>query len=402
MYIKDIENIKNKNENAQKEFYENCTIEEKIDAYYVSVEIISNNILKFRKSNKELTQVDLIINKNWALFINDWTTIFNANKDLFKPLLGYRLNMFYFPNSSPLSTYYKDGFKYLIRSVSNGYEHNKILTHFDYLWFEKFYEGLNNVDENLKSQIKIYRNINFDNKSFVSQMQKNNISLSNYSEHLLDFINKDEFYIDSTSSKAIEHNCLEIILRYGKTLYQYRHRLNNSNIERTTIEDEITMKHKQLAFEVILQDFIRYATKDYKDRYIDFITKDYVESVNNIFLDYIGTKYNEREIDSLFVFLYGYFQPSDLTPPCLGTPPTMNVKHIRNNKIIELFEEHSDNVWLKNIYKILLVNLKLYKKPIYSHYMSKNEIDKWNNIVTNIKIRVGDDNNYVGLLTNNG
>lgn len=387
MQIKDIQTIIKKKvyPDYQIDFYKNCSIEEKLDTHYVSVDVISNSILKFRKTNnKEITQIDLIVNKSWSNFIDDWKSVFEDNKEVFKTLIGSRISMFYFPNSSPLSTYYKTGFKYIIKSIiwpssDVCVDVSKILNSLQF----------SDKTKHLKTQILKFENLKFDNEKFLNQMTKDKIKIEDYPNHLFDFIDKDALYLDTTSEKAVENNCLELILRKGKTLYQYKHKLNGSNVEITTIEDAVVLKHKQYAFELVLQDFIQFASidKGTKDKYIDLITKDYIESVNNIFLYYIQTRQHQSSNKGLFKFLSLHLKPSDLTPPCLGTPPEINLRYINNNKIKDLILLDPNKEWIENIYKILLVNLKLNKKIEYCHYLNKNEIDKWNEIVKNINIR---------------
>lgn len=398
MKIKDISNIINKNiaaqinENNIINFYKHCVLEEKIDAYYVNIDVVSINTIKFKKSNKELTQVDLIINKNWSTFINDWKSVFNDNKEAFASLVGFRINLFFFPNSSPLSSYYKEGFRYIIKNVSIPYMNNQNVDEMDYQHLQDFVDKLKIQDENLKDKIKVYKHLSFDNQKFLEKMNEQKINPRDYSSYILNYIDKNELFMDVNSEKAIKNNILELIFRNGKSLYQLKHRLNNESIESTTIEDKITLQHKQIVFELVLQDFIEYASKDdeTKFKYIDLITKNYVESVNNIFLHYISSPRCNVERYGLLPFLSSHFSSKDLTPPCLGLSPELNLDYVNDDKIKQLLTDDKNEYteWIINIYKVLLVNLKQFKKSKYIHYLSKNEINSWNEIVKSIDIRI--------------
>ena len=54
--IKDISQIKDKSVSFIKEFINNCTIEEKIDAHYVIVEITSKQHITIKKANGKVVE----------------------------------------------------------------------------------------------------------------------------------------------------------------------------------------------------------------------------------------------------------------------------------------------------------------------------------------------------------
>ena len=71
--IRDIEELINKKLSYIEQFAEECTITEKIDTYYVCVEIQSKNTIVFKKSNnKQITRIDMYINSMWSKLMNDW------------------------------------------------------------------------------------------------------------------------------------------------------------------------------------------------------------------------------------------------------------------------------------------------------------------------------------------
>ena len=95
--IKNIDNLKKKSISFITKFLDECTVEEKIDTYYVSVEIRSKNNIVFIKSNgKVIDRCDLILNEMWQQMFNDWTHFKMVNQDWFDSHIGYKIFMFYF------------------------------------------------------------------------------------------------------------------------------------------------------------------------------------------------------------------------------------------------------------------------------------------------------------------
>ena len=116
--LKDISELVKKSENFVRTFISECSIEEKIDTYYVGVDIKSRNNIAFLKSKgKVIDRNDLIINEMWQQFINDWTFFKSVNEEWFAQHVGYTVYMFYFPCQKPLMTKYKDNIRYLIDRV---------------------------------------------------------------------------------------------------------------------------------------------------------------------------------------------------------------------------------------------------------------------------------------------
>ena len=74
--IKDISLLKDKSVSFIKEFINNCTVEEKIDAHYVIVEITSKQTITVKKANgKVVDRVDMILNNMWSQLVTDWNFI---------------------------------------------------------------------------------------------------------------------------------------------------------------------------------------------------------------------------------------------------------------------------------------------------------------------------------------
>lgn len=102
--IKDIKDISKKSKAFIRAFINNCEIEEKIDAHYINVEIISKDTIKIKKSNnKEIDRTDLILNRMWGNVLTTWNYIKIANYEWFNSHIGYTISMFYFPTAKPIS-----------------------------------------------------------------------------------------------------------------------------------------------------------------------------------------------------------------------------------------------------------------------------------------------------------
>ena len=112
--IKPIEKLIEQSSKYIKDFMLNCTIEEKIDTHYVSVEIISKNEIKIKKANgKEIDRVDLILNSMWNKLFLDWNYLMLSNKEWFEKHVGYGFKMFYFPCEKPINTLYNKDLRYI-------------------------------------------------------------------------------------------------------------------------------------------------------------------------------------------------------------------------------------------------------------------------------------------------
>ena len=116
--IKDISLLKDKSVSFIKEFINNCTVEEKIDAHYVIVEITSKQTITVKKANgKVVDRVDMILNNMWSQLVTDWNFIRLTNQGWFAAHVGYTISMFYLPCNKPLLVEYKNNIKYLIDRI---------------------------------------------------------------------------------------------------------------------------------------------------------------------------------------------------------------------------------------------------------------------------------------------
>ena len=110
---------------------------------------------------------------------------------------------------------------------------------------------------------------------------------------------------------------------------------------------------------------------------------DYVKTVCALFNEYInnGEKYTHKIENNI--------DETSLEPPCLGTRFDMGLEYVPDNTTRELCTE---KVLYKNIFKVLLVNLKKPKKVQHCLLMNQDKVEQWNSIVKTIKNLTNNEN----------
>lgn len=348
--IKDISQIKNKSLNFIRNFINNCYIEEKIDTHYVIVEITSKQHITIKKaSGKIIDRVDMILNNMWGQLVTDWNYIKLANKDLFSNHVGYVLHMFYFPNNKPLNTEYKDNIRYVI---------DRITFNDEIINTESF---INKIQLKDKFNIKVKKTLNKekDLNNIISDINLDNKNNIDYIELFNKLINKDA-NIDIILAKG---NPEGYIFKWNKHLYQYIFNIKEPiNIEKTQ-------------YEFLLCDFIKYCKEK---NYTDKILNNYTKTVCSLFNDYIinwesNTHTIENNIDI-----------NSIQAPNQGTNFDIGYEYIPDIITLNLCKQ---NELYKSIFKVLLANLRRGKDNKNCIYMNKKQVDDWNHIMKNIKIR---------------
>ena len=342
--IKNINKLKSKPVSFIKQFINNCTVEEKIDAHNVTVEITSKfNITVKKSSGKVIDRVDMILNSMWGQLVTDWNYIHLANQDLFEKHIGYNISMFYFPNDKPLSTAYKGNVKYLIDRITFNDEEQNI---------SQFVDSIKMKDNfNIAIKRKLHKNIANIDLNTITGDSKETI---NYEEMFLNMIDKDGLLAKEQPEGYI--------FKHNKILYQI------------LFNKPYIVSPGKSQYEYVLCDFINYCRNT---NYQEKITSNYVKTVCALFNDYIinweQKKHNiENNIDI-----------DSIQPPTLGTVFDMGYEYIPDIITIKL----CSNDLYKSIFKILLANLKKGKDNTRCIYMNKKQVDTWNNIMKNIKIR---------------
>jgi hypothetical protein len=347
--IKDIEQIKEHNKKYIQEFMQNCTIEEKIDTHYVTIDIISYNAIQIKKANgNEIDRVDLILNSMWNKLFLDWNYLKLSNKIWFAGHIGYTIKMFYFPCEQPLSTKYKD-------------------PQIRYIFDRVIY---NNVDLDPKMVLEplvfpdVYK---VDYKCLLCKRNDAQTYVDNEIQKLLsgEKTSSEVFrgLIDFENSKIYGENPEGYIFKYNKKLYQ------------TIINNIVKEDTEKTSYEFVLADFIKYCKVH---NYIDKINQSYVKTICNLFNDYIingekETHVIENNVDS-----------DSLTNPYIGAKFDIGYEYIPDQVTKALCQESE---LYKNIFKILLASLRKGKDSKHCEYLSRKQVDDWNNIMKNTKVR---------------
>ena len=116
--LKDLSELQKKSPAFRKKFLKNCKVFEKFDAHRVSVEILSEDHIKFRKSgNKEIRQEDLILYPEWSKFIEDFKIFLYINKEWTRNHKGTVIRMYFFPSQQPAKVKYNHSYRYIVDTI---------------------------------------------------------------------------------------------------------------------------------------------------------------------------------------------------------------------------------------------------------------------------------------------
>lgn len=338
MAIKNIHSIKDKSSKFQDWFLNGCTIEEKIDGHFVTMQIVSKNTLKFFKANKnKITRSDMILNSMWKDLVLDWNILMFSNRGYVEKHIGWKFNMFFLPFKKSINTEYKEGIKYIISSIEfNG---KKMDVQHDF--FDKI-EIKNNMIvpqlHNIRNENKIHLE-NIDDYSQIDFVDKSKIYASDVPEGLI-FRNKNELY---------------------KILYIAQEKIQS----------------RQCSYEWILKEFLNFAKKT---DYVSMLTSSYCKSVCNLFeafVDYADMTYIQENVFT-----------EELEAPYVGEKPKMNYEYIPSERTKVICKS---NMLYENIFKILLANLQRRKNWKKSEFLSKQQCEELNTIIFNIAIRTSVD-----------
>lgn len=342
--INNIEKILERSPKYIKEFMCGCTIEEKLDTHYITIEIISRNEIKIKKANgNEIDRVDLILNSMWNNVFLDWNYLKLSNPSWFAAHVGFTIKVFYFPCKTPILTEYDPNIRYV----------------FDRVMF-------NNTDLNAE---EILSDIKFPSAyqvGYKHMQEKVENPESIFDENFKDNTNPKEMFekLINSSSKTYAVNKPEgYIFKYKNKIYQ------TATSESRNIDSEKT------SYEYLLTNFVRYCkTSDYTDK----ISQSYTQTVCNLFNDFIINF--EKQTHTI----EHNINVDSIENPYLGTKFEIGYQYIPDQVTKALCQE---SVLYKNIFKVLLANLR--KGKDYSHciFMSSKQVDEWNTIIKNIRIR---------------
>ena len=346
--IKFIEQLKKKSPDFIRKFFEECTVEEKIDTYYVCVEIVSKNNIFFKKSSgKIIDRTDLIVNEMWQQFVNDWKYLQLVNEDWFEEHIGYKFFMFYFPCSKPLLTQYSENISYVIDRVEFN---NSVVED-----VESIFGTMNMVERfNIAFKHLLVKKTDISDivEKFITSTESNQIEDI---KNIIDF--------DKSVIFAVDQKPEGFIFKYGK-----------KHIYQLSINDEKRIASAEKAqYEYLLINFIKFWNSD--EHVNDCLNHSYTKCVCNLFNKFIEKEHASREIEN-------NIDASSLESPCVGKRFDICYVNIPDEQTVVLCKE---SVLYKNIFKILLVNLKRNKDITHSIMFTKKNIDDWNMIVRTIQ-----------------
>lgn len=352
--IKNIDNLKKKSISFITKFLDECTVEEKIDTYYVSVEIRSKNNIVFIKSNgKVIDRCDLILNEMWQQMFNDWTHFKMVNQDWFDSHIGYKIFMFYFPCSKPILTEYKDNISYVIDRMEYG-----ATVIYD---CEEEMKDMKMID-NFKISFKKFLKKSYTLNEFINKIRIADKENNSYDDVFESIIDKENSIIFASGKPE------GYIFKSGKK-YIYQIVCNKS-------ENRVASAEKS-QYEFLLLDFIKFWNNT--ENIEHFLDNNYIKTVCNLYNLYIS---QERKIG----VIEKNIDPNSLQSPCIGKRFDICYINIPDEQTINNCKESE---LYKNIFKILLVNLKRMKNENHCILMNNRTTEQWNDIVrtiTNITI----------------
>ena len=357
--LKFIDTIKKKPIRFIKDFIQNCTVEEKIDTYYVTFSILGKNKFAFYKSNgKKLERTDLILNEMWDKMMRDWLYFYALNKEWFEAHIGYKINLFYFPCRKPIMTEYKDDVNYVISRIvtpSGDTIDDPEQEMKDMLILDK-------LKIHFKHNLKMRRINNWaeeNNKILDILRDKSDMTLSDYFESLV---------IPNRYILFAQDEPEGYVFKWGKN--------NKYQIVKTSLEERASYTvQQQTQYEYLLIDFIKFYNA--YDGIESQFSMDYITTVCNLFDLYIRNW--EQETNNI----KNNIEPNSLQNPYVGHRFDICYRNIPDTSVAMLCV---DDELYKNIFKILLVNLKKLKNPERQYMlMTERQVKQWNDIVTCIR-----------------
>lgn len=324
-------------------FLRQCKIEEKIDAYYVSIKIMSRSMLKFYKGNREeISREDLILNSMWSSLIKDWNMFRQANESWFSSHVGYSVNVFYLPVRKPMLTEYINGVRYIVASVTETSGTRTPVSASDFDMTKEF--GIT-----FQKDVVKYRDADY--KEVARKIKENpDDAASIISDEIIDWTGSDIFADSFPEGFVLRYN--------SKQIYQMTFSESSAR----------NVRAEKSQYEYLLTDFIRWWEQNSK--VAGLVYGDYIKSVCDVFNFYIE---NEKETSKI----KDNIETESLEAPCFGERFPMCYKYVPSEKTVELCME--DPLY-ENIFKILLVNLKRKKKIEHCVLMDKRSVEKWNDI----------------------
>lgn len=348
--IKNIENIKEHSAKYIKDFMLNCCIEEKIDTHYVSIEIITKNEIRIKKANgKEIDRVDLILNSMWNKLFLDWNYLLISNKEWFEKHVGYVFKLFYFPCEKPINTLYDKDLRYI----------------FDYTYYNDQIYDVRKVLSDMKFP-DVYK---VDYKCLLNKVSVSSIRAL-YQHHINKLLNDKESFSDVFTRLIKDDSKIYAVEKPEGYIFKYNKKIYQIENEKPEVEQQ-----EKSSYEFLLSDFIKFSKMH---NYSDKIVSSYTKTVCNLFNNYIINceKINHTIENNIDI--------KGIESPYLGEKFDIGYEYIPDQVTKELCKESE---LYRNIFKVLLANLRKGKDITHCIFLTKKEVDDWNMIMKSIKIR---------------
>ena len=336
--IKTFEQLFKMPESYRTEFLENCTFSEKIAAFYFHVKILSDNLIKFYKSDhQEIRNEDIILNRMWQIPIHDFTRIFLTHPEFTKKYIGYTFSFFFFPVPKPFFIEYKDSFRYVIANIQ-----------------DKHKKQVNPDTVNLHDLSNLIRNnsVNITDKkrNFTAE------SLSTPDSTVKSILN---FFHDNDTPESCckdnYDNAEGIIMRWKGNNYQI--------ILNSPIDKEKMLKVNRLPLEYILKDFARYLKNPENNCTKLLEDNDPIKNICNLFSGYM------QSAD----FNYYKISAEDLKSPNFGYYAGTGYDLIPSAQVRKACRE---NMLADNIFKVILNAMRRQHKMNKTHMiLNSKELD---------------------------
>lgn len=344
--IKNIEELKNKKLSYIEKFAEECTITEKIDTYYVCVEIQAKNTIVFKKSNgKKVDRIDMFINSMWTKLINDWMNFKMVNQDWFDTHIGYKIYMFFFPVQKPISTEYKANVSYVIDRVMFG---DEVFNPESVMWKMNMLDKFNIHFKQFCAKFDMIEQQSISNVLAENEKSITDVFLS--------------MVIDQKNSKIFAKDKPEgFILKRGKQLFQIDFN-----------KDNVKPKTERSQYEFLLMDFVKFWSKNEAWMMLE---NNYFKTVCCLFNAYILNKESQTN------YIADNVDIDSLKNPYIGHRFDCCYDYVPNEITVKLCK--SSELY-ESIFKILLINLRKKKDVSRSVLMNKKNVEEWNDIVDSI------------------
>lgn len=350
----------------KKNFLMNCSIYEKISAFYFHVKIVSPAIQILYKSDyHRIMTEDIIMNKMWKDPMIDIPNMFISHPDFTNKHIGWTFSFFYFPVNNPLVVEYdlNGKWKYMLGYVcdNNG---NQI----------DINENLIDFNTNLFNDLCVPFSYKQWDSSLMTVHEKTLINEAIRENTIDGYIKLIERLVNESPKKNLLipgrkdlSRAEGLILRNDKDIYQIVY-----NTSRRTVSDN------RLSLEFFLHMFCCYLKET---DYINLIRENYIKSVCILFNDFRNNWMTEKNNQDKFS--YYNITAEDLESPTFGYYPGTCYDMIPHHSVRELCKKDKMS---DNMFKILLNGLRKRRNTKSSSMLMSEEDNMiWNDCVESIK-----------------